>query len=330
MTGRRPPPTGDTPSDKRPETSDVPNRAVEDDGVYGAKTEVRAPSKAPPASKRDRPFLIILEGGNVGEMYALREPRIVVGRASNATVRIEDDGISRRHARLIIAEGEVRIEDLQSTNGTLVNGEPVTSTRLLRDGDKVTLGSTVILKFTYSDDLEVAFQRKMLEAALLDGLTGAFNKRYLMDRLQTEFAFAQRHKMPLSLIMLDLDHFKKINDTFGHPAGDEVLIKAANVVQRTIRKEDIFARYGGEEFVVLCRGVDVSNAGVLAERLRERIAAMLVEHAGHRIAVTVSLGVAGFPEPGAETPPKLVAAADEALYEAKRCGRNRVVIKQRS
>jgi diguanylate cyclase (GGDEF)-like protein len=130
--------------------------------------------------------------------------------------------------------------------------------------------------------------------------------------------------------MLDLDHFKSVNDTFGHPAGDRVLINFANVVQRTIRKEDIFARYGGEEFVVLCRSVDVNNAGVLAERLRERIAAMVVEHEGKRIPVTVSLGVAGFPELAAENPTILIAAADEALYEAKRRGRNRVVMKQRS
>jgi diguanylate cyclase (GGDEF)-like protein len=329
MKGRLPP-AGDTPSDKPEETSGVPNLAAEDDEIDGTKTKNRAASKAPPSSKRDRPFLIILEGGNVGEMYPLREPEIVIGRISTAAVRIDDDGVSRRHARLTITGGEVQIEDLQSANGTLVNGETVTSKRLLKDGDKVTLGSTIILKFTYSDDLEVAFQRKMLEAALRDGLTGTFNKRYLMERLQTEFAFAQRHKMPLSLIMLDLDHFKSVNDTFGHPAGDRVLINFANVVQRTIRKEDIFARYGGEEFVVLCRSVDVNNAGVLAERLRERIAAMVVEHEGKRIPVTVSLGVAGFPELAAENPTILIAAADEALYEAKRRGRNRVVMKQRS
>ena len=316
------------PDDKPEGTSDVPDLAADDAGGDNTNTNIRVASQAPPSSGRDRPFLVILAGGNVGEMYPLKQAETIIGRAQKATIRINDDGISRRHAKLTVEGGELHVEDLRSANGTLVNGEKLESKRLLRDGDKITLGSTIVLKFTYSDDLEFTFQRKMLEAALRDGLTGAFNKRYLMDRLATELAFAQRHEMPLSLVMLDVDHFKRVNDTFGHPAGDDVLVKLAKVVQETVRAEDVFARYGGEEFAVLCRSVDMESAGILAERLRERIAAMVVEHEGERIPVTVSLGVAGFPEV-AQSAEKLISAADEALYEAKQHGRNRVAMKQR-
>jgi two-component system cell cycle response regulator len=307
------------PVDKSGGGSGLPNLASDDHDIDLTETALRAASQAPPSSGRDRPFLVILAGASVGEMYPLKEMETIVGRAHDATIRINDDGISRRHAKLTVEGGELHVEDLKSANGTLVNGERLASKRLLKDGDKITLGSTIVLKFTYSDDLEFSFQRKMLEAALRDGLTGTFNKRYLMDRLATEMAFAQRHHTPLSLIMLDVDHFKKINDTFGHPAGDNVLVELARVVQGTIRTEDILARFGGEEFAVLCRSV---------ERLRERIAAMVVEHDGAPIPVTVSLGVAGFPEV-ADGSERLIAIADEALYEAKAGGRNRVVLKQR-
>jgi PleD family two-component response regulator len=155
------------------------------------------------------------------------------------------------HARLSVQGVEVYIEDLKSANGTQVNGEKVTSRVPLRDGDKITAGATTILKFTYGDDLEETFQRKLLEAAIRDGLTKAYNKQYFLERLDTEVAFAQRHKTSLSLLMLDVDHFKRINDTFGHPRGDEVLVKLAGVVHETIRKEDVFTRYGGEEFAIL-------------------------------------------------------------------------------
>lgn len=320
---------GNKPTDKWKAGTDLPKLA-DDVDIDGTQTKHRADLSAPVSTVRDRPFLIILEGGNVGEMFPLKQPETIIGRAQRANIRIEDDGISRQHARLTLTltNHEVHVEDLKSANGTLVNGLPVSSRQLLKDGDKITLGSTTILKFTYSDELEVTFQRKMLDAALRDGLTGAYNKRYLMDRLGTELAFAQRHKVPLSLIIMDVDHFKNINDRFGHPTGDEVLVKLARVVQETIRREDVFARYGGEEFVVLCRNVGGENATVLAERLRERVQAMAIEHDGEAIVVTASFGVAGYSEAGAATPERLIAVADEGLYEAKQTGRNRVVTKQ--
>jgi two-component system, cell cycle response regulator len=314
---------------KRPAGDEALPNLADDIDNDGTVTNIRAASR-PPVSGRPRPFLIVLTGSNVGEMYTLNQPEIIIGRAKAATVTIDDDGVSRRHARLTWDRAALQIEDLGSANGTFVNGEPLASRRELDDGDKITLGSTTILKFTYSDDVEEAFQRRLRDAALRDGLTGAFNKQYLMDRLATELAFAQRHKTALSLIIFDADHFKAINDAFGHPAGDEVLVQLTRVVQETIRKEDVLARYGGEEFVVLCRSVDVEQAAVLAERLRERIAGMEIDFEGARITVTVSIGIAGIPAPSLETAKQLVAAADEALYVAKSSGRNRVSISRQS
>jgi two-component system, cell cycle response regulator len=276
--------------------------------------------------QRDRAYLIVLAGSNVGEMYRLEEGDTFLGRGQTATIKLMDDGISRKHARVVQHGGEVAIEDLQSSNGTIVNGAPV-SMQLLKDGDKIRLGSTTILKFTYNDQLDESFQQQMYEAALRDGLTKAYNKKYLLDRLETEIAYARRHQAHLSLLMFDVDHFKRVNDTFGHLAGDFVLAKLAKVATATVRTEDVFARYGGEEFGVLCRGVPLPSAGILGERLRAIVEATVFEHDGQRMPITISIGVASHPEAPIETGLQLIAAADQALYEAKRAGRNRVLLK---
>jgi diguanylate cyclase (GGDEF)-like protein len=277
-------------------------------------------------SQRDRAYLIVLAGSNVGEMYRVEEGETFLGRGQNTTIRLNDDGISRRHARIFQAGGEVVIEDLKSSNGTSVNGTPV-NMQLLKDGDKIRLGSTTILKFTYNDHLDESFQQQMYEAALRDGLTKAFNKKYFLDRLETEIAYARRHTAHLSLLMFDVDHFKRVNDTHGHLAGDSVLVRLAKVAATTVRTEDVFARYGGEEFGVICRGVPLSSAGILGERLRASVEATPFEHEGTRLPITISVGVAGHPEIPIETAAQLIAAADAALYEAKRGGRNRVLLK---
>lgn len=278
-------------------------------------------------SQRDRASLLVLAGSNVGEMFRLEGEETVVGRGNNANFKLNDDGISRRHARFFQLGREVMIEDLQSSNGTTVNGEPVTSRRVLQDGDKIRLGSTTVLKFTYHDSLDENFQQQMYDAALRDGLTKAYNRKYFLDRLETEIAYARRHTEHLSLLMFDLDFFKRINDTYGHLAGDHVLVKFAKLAQSTLRAEDVFARYGGEEFGLVCRGVQLGNAGLLGERIRALVESTIFEHEGARMPVSVSVGVAAYPEVPVETAVQLIAAADEALYEAKRTGRNRVLLK---
>ncbi len=180
------------------------------------------------------------------------------------------------------------------------------------------------MKFTYSDELEEAFHNKMYEAALRDGLTQAYNKRHFLERLTAEMAYACRHGTPLTMLMLDIDHFKQVNDTHGHPAGDHVLAKLARLVMCALRTEDLFARYGGEEFSVLCRGVSLDQAAILAERLRSTVETTVFEYQRRRIPITTSIGVASLVD-RTDDGTRLIADADGALYEAKRAGRNRVV-----
>src|SRR5262249_14489248 len=156
-------------------------------------------------------------------------------------VRLIDDGISRKHARVNQEGARVTIEDLQSSNGTYVNGEPVTVSEL-HDGDKIRLGSTTVLKFSYHDHLDESFQQQMYDAALRDPLTRAFNKKYFIDRLETELAYARRHRQPVSLVMIDVDFFKRVNDTYGHIAGDYVLTRLSRIAVSAVRTEDVFAR----------------------------------------------------------------------------------------
>ncbi len=273
------------------------------------------------------PHLLVLTGSNFGQMYRVEDGETFLGRGQNATIRLNDDGISRRHARLVQEGGKVVIEDLKSSNGTLVNGAAVTE-QVLADGDKIRLGSTTILKFTYNDRLDESFQQQIYDAALRDALTKAYNRKYFLDQLETEIAYARRHRTPLSLVMFDVDHFKRINDTHGHLAGDYVLTKLAKISMATVRTEDIFARYGGEEFCVICRGVPLPSAGTLGERLRVVVESTIFDHEGTNIPVTISVGVAAHPDIQVENAAQLIAGADEALYEAKRGGRNRVLLKQ--
>jgi diguanylate cyclase (GGDEF)-like protein len=182
--------------------------------------------------------------------------------------------------------------------------------------------------FTYQDQVEESFQERMYDRVLRDELTKAFNRKYFLDRLETELAYARRHGSALSLLMFDIDHFKRVNDTYGHPAGDYVLARIAKLAGSTVRAEDVFARYGGEEFSILCRGVGLENAGVLGERLRALMEGSVFELDGARVPITISVGVAAHPAIPVENGLQLIAAADEALYEAKRGGRNRVLLKQ--
>jgi diguanylate cyclase (GGDEF)-like protein len=278
---------------------------------------------APLSGKRAQ--LVVLAGANVGEMYSLFGT-LSIGRGRDADIRIQGDGISRQHARIHVSPAGVVLEDLGSTNGSFVNGEKVVEQCPLNDGDKIQLGGATILKLTYQDDIDEDFQRQMFESASRDALTQIYNKRFFVERLHSEHAFSIRHRAALSLIIFDLDHFKRINDTFGHLAGDHVLATLAKSIAPMIRSEDVFARYGGEEFVILSRSTDPPSAAVVAERVRAAIEAHPFTFDGQRIPVTVSVGVAATPHPEIRAPEDLVSRADKALYEAKRGGRNRVVI----
>ena len=298
------------------------------DKVGGPKDQTLTKPAMPPEGgeqKRNLAYLVVLAGVSAGEMFKLQEDRTVVGRGTKVTLRLNDEGVSREHCAFLRDGGKILVTDLGSTNGTYVNGIKI-DRKELSDGDKIMVGSTTILKFTFHDYLDEVFQRQMYESALRDGLTKVFNKKYFTDYLEKEFAFAARHGGPLALIFLDIDHFKKINDTYGHPAGDYVLSELSQMMVDLLRTEDVLARFGGEEFTVLCRGSDQKGATVVAERLRATVEQRKFTFEGQDIPVTISLGVAAIPEITVADHAAFLAAADKALYEAKRTGRNRVCV----
>jgi diguanylate cyclase (GGDEF)-like protein len=272
--------------------------------------------------KRTASF-IVLAGSQAGKMYKLEHDELVIGRVPDAGVRIEDDGVSRRHAKITRQQdGSVVLIDLNSTNGTFCNGEKI-EMRTLQDGDKIQIGTTTILKFSFQDSVEEDFQRRQYESATRDSLTDCYNKKFFLARLPNEFAFATRHNKVLSLAMMDIDHFKKTNDTFGHLAGDYVLRNVAKLMQATVRNYDIFARYGGEEFALIMRETSADNAFIAVERIRRRVEQATFTFEGQRIPVTISAGVATWLDGEPKTPEDLVQLADDYLYRAKNNGRNR-------
>jgi len=165
---------------------------------------------------------------------------------------------------------------------------------------------------------------KLEQSAVSDPLTGLFNRRELMGRLESEAAAAKRYGTGLSLIMLDIDHFKHVNDTYGHQAGDDVLKALAHIMRNTVRINDLLARYGGEEFVIVCPHAGMDEATEIAERVRRSVEQTPLATRAGEIRITISAGVAGYQqEQPIET---LIKDADQAMYEAKNSGRNRVCV----
>jgi two-component system cell cycle response regulator len=299
----------------------------EADQTLTRETKARAQLEDAARVGRMRATLIVMSGERLGEMYHVGD-LTTVGRGPECDTHLPQEGVSRRHCEISRrSDGLFWVRDLGSKNGTFVNGARIEEIEL-REGDKIQLGGLTLLRFALQDPLDESFQRRMYESAMRDGLTDAYNRKYLLDRLENEFAGAQRHKSPLAFLLFDLDHFKVVNDTHGHLAGDNVLRGVSHAVRGWLRQEDVFARYGGEEFCVLSRGIDEVGGVKLGERIRKGIETTQLFHDGHVIPVTVSIGVAamsGSDSGTIQVAQDLIARADEALYAAKRAGRNRVV-----
>jgi two-component system cell cycle response regulator len=281
-----------------------------------------------PGLRGTRAVLTVVSGPTLGRMFSVAEggAETVIGRGKEAQVRLDDAGASRAHARLIqVPDGGYVIEDLGSTNGTFVDGERIERAELA-SGHRIHIGPNVIVSFAIVAAQAEHVAQQLYESSVRDPLTRAYNRRYLVERLGSEFAYSRRHRSHLSLIILDLDHFKRINDTHGHLAGDEVLRGVAALVQRLVRAEDVFARFGGEEFVLLVRGIEHVNVGRFAERVRSSVERLDMAYEAATLRVTVSLGFASASELTGDhlDAESLLRLADERLYEAKTAGRNRV------
>lgn len=275
-----------------------------------------------------QPTLTIMSGTEVGRVYTLALGTHTIGRQAQASIQIAHESISRRHTEVLVRPGgRTFVRDLQSTNGTKINETPIQNTPIeVLPGDRIRLSKSVVVQFEMKDALEREVQEDLYSSAIRDGLTGVYNKRFLHDRAEQEVAYAGRHNTLLSVVIFDLDHFKQVNDTYGHPAGDQVLVEVAQRVHNALRAEDVLARIGGEEFAILMRGTSKREAMLAAERIRENVATSPVVHEGRTITVTLSLGVATLTQ-GASTPSasSFLAQADALLYQAKELGRNRAV-----
>ncbi|MCC7386328.1 MAG: diguanylate cyclase [Deltaproteobacteria bacterium] len=265
--------------------------------------------------------LLVLSGRSAGRSFTLTRDETLIGRTPESEVRLDDDGVSRRHAKVVRSDGQWIVMDLGSTNGTYHDGERV-QVLTLYEGAKIQLGMGTILRFQQQDVIDEKYAQQMYESKTRDPLTEAYNKGYFKEAIEREIAFAHRHQQPLSLVMLDIDHFKKVNDTYGHQAGDLVLKIVASSIMGMIRKEDVFARYGGEEFALLLRNTAAEMAFILAERVRRMIEKLEIVHNGRRIPCTMSLGIACTANDRL-SPDQLIEGADARLYQAKGAGRNR-------
>ncbi len=255
-----------------------------------------------------------------GKRYVLGDEPLTVGRGQENRIVLDNDSVSRRHCRIERRNTSWYVVDLDSTNGTYVNDQQVTEYQLRR-GDQVKIGDTIV-KFLSGSDLEAQYHETIYRMTIIDGLTQINNKRYLMETLEREIPRARRHMRPLSVVMFDIDHFKGINDNYGHLAGDYVLKELATLVKSRLRPDDIVARYGGEEFCALLPETALQGAGAIAEDLRRRVQERKFVFENEHIPVTVSLGCS---ELNSEMDVlMLIKAADEKLYDAKRGGRNRV------
>lgn len=280
----------------------------------------------PKANSGDGCLVLIYPPGlDLGRRWSLGTAEIVVGRGSDCDVQIDRDSVSRRHARVYRVEEQWFVEDLGSTNGSYINDVPVQRSPL-RDGDFVKIGSA-IFKFLSGSGIETSYHEEIYRMTIVDGLTGAHNKRYFLEFLEREIARCARYGRPLSLLMFDIDHFKAVNDTHGHLTGDHVLKELCKRLLGRIRKEELLARYGGEEFAAVLPETDNEGAMAFGEQVRKLIADTPFEYEGDSFTITISVGVATLSGASDEVvePTALIKRADENLYKAKHAGRNQVI-----
>jgi diguanylate cyclase (GGDEF)-like protein len=286
------------------------------------KTVVTVISKIAERPVANEAALVMIYGIDLGKKFNLDKPSIIIGRSSKCDIQVDQESISRNHAKLINDGKTVEVRDLGSTNGTYVNDDLISETKL-RDGDLIKIGRT-IFKFLSGGNIENAYHEEIYRLTTVDGLTQVYNKRYFMENLERELSRSSRYGRNLSLLIFDIDHFKQINDTYGHLAGDYVLKQMAKTISSNIRREDFMARYGGEEFAIILPEIDRHNSMIMAEKVRRLVENFDFVFEDAKIPTTISVGVATADDSLTE-PMELIKIADTNLYQAKKDGRNRVI-----
>jgi two-component system, cell cycle response regulator len=253
------------------------------------KTVVTVISKIGDRKPKADACLVVIYGQAIGQKFTLKPGEILIGRSSQAAIQIDHESVSRRHAKVTFADAGVTMQDLGSTNGTYVNDEPITE-RPLSNGDLIKVGRT-ILKYLSTDNIEVAYHEEIYRLTTIDGLTRCFNARYVREQLVREVSRATRYNRPLSLVMFDVDEFAKMNEEFGHLAGDAVLAQLGKRLGRRIRREDVFARTGGGEFAIVAPEIDKGGALNLSNRMLRIVGDTAFGFDDVQIPVTVSVGI---------------------------------------
>jgi diguanylate cyclase (GGDEF)-like protein len=259
----------------------------------------------------------------IGEFLALTDEPLTIGRDATSGLELSDDSVSRNHAFLECVDGDFVLADLGSTNGTYVNDQRI-DTRRLSPGDRLRFGNQ-IFKFLSADRIEAEYHETVYGMMTTDGLTQVHSRRYLMEVVERELHRTQRTRRPLSVLMIDVDRFKEINDTYGHLTGDEVLVELCRRARAQLRRDEVFARYGGEEFALVMSDTPLSEGHEVAERLRQSIADRPFQTEQGLIPVTVSIGIARTIGEQPLSALEFLDRVDRQLYAAKQAGRNRVV-----
>ena len=288
-----------------------------------------APAEGPAGPSKNSLYLIALDGGIPGEMTLLEIGSNTIGRDNQNTVLLPDPSVSRQHASVRVdPDGLVWITDLGSTNGTTLNGQRLSPHQPvgLRDGDRLAFGPDRIFKLVRTDPLDERHHRQMFERAVRDPLTSLYNRSYFVDQVETMARQATRNELGFAVLMIDVDHFKAINDTYGHDTGDQVLRGVAGVLRQSARTDDLVARYGGEEFVVAVPIGSAEQAHVRGDRMRQGFRTLKFRVGERAWTISASVGVAFAPADRPCSVPLLLRQADEALYRAKRAGRDRTVL----
>jgi diguanylate cyclase (GGDEF)-like protein len=259
----------------------------------------------------------------VDGLMRLGDDVLTIGRDQSNDLTLDDGSVSRHHVRMCRCDEGYQVVDLGSTNGTIVDNE-VVSERVLTGGETLRIGS-FIFKFLRASGIEAQYHATVYKAMTRDGLTGAFNRNYLLDSLTQEISRSRRCHRSLSVLIMDIDYFKKINDTYGHLVGDEVLREFSNRISRTKREDDLLCRYGGEEFVLILAESSIEDAVVVAEKCTAAIREKPFTTAAGDVSVTVSIGAAQLQRTNLVVDASaLLETADTQLYRAKESGRNRV------